>query len=81
MNVIVAFQLLEHDEPIPVGSKHINYHFIFDVKFDLMRKTRCVAGCHRNRDVPAQYTYSSDVSRDGVRIGFLIAVLNDLGIL
>ena len=34
-NVGIAFQLLEHDEPTPVGSKHITYHFIFDVKFDL----------------------------------------------
>ena len=41
-NVIVAFELLEHDEPTPVGSKHITYHFIFDIKFDLTRKSRCV---------------------------------------
>ena len=80
-NVIVAFQLLEHDEPIPVGSKHIDYHFIFDVKFDLTRKARCVAGGHRNKNVPAQNTYASVVSRDSVRLGFLIAALNDLDIL
>ena len=73
--------MLEHDEPIPVGSKHIKYHFIFDVKFDLTRKARCVAGGHINKNVPTQYTYASAVSRDSVQLGFLMAALNDLDIL
>ena len=77
-NVIVAFQLLEQDEPMLVGSKYINYHFIFYVKFDLTRKAWCVAGGHRNKSVPAQNTYVSVVSRDNVRLGSLIAALNDL---
>ena len=31
LNAKVAFQLLEHNEPIHVGSKHISYNVIFDV--------------------------------------------------
>ena len=33
-NVIIAFKLIEKDEKLPVGSKLIPYHFIFDVKAD-----------------------------------------------
>ena len=75
-NVKITFQLLEHNEPIPVASKLIFYHFIFDVKFDLTRKARYVAGGHQNKNVPAQCTYASVVSRDSVRIAFLLAALN-----
>lgn len=42
-NVKIVFQLLEHNEPVPVASKLISYHFIFYIRFDLTRKTRCVA--------------------------------------
>ena len=79
-NVIVAFHLLGEDEAVPVGSKKIPYHIIFDIKYDLTRKARLVAGGHRNKDVPSHITYSSVVSRESVRIGFLIAALNGLKI-
>jgi hypothetical protein len=80
-NVLVAFQLLEDGESLPVGSKRIPYHIIFDVKFNLTRKARCVAGGHRNKDVPAYATYSSVASRDSVRLGLMLAALNDLDVL
>lgn len=81
-NVIIAFNPLRDDESIPVGSKKINYHFVFDVKSDLTRKARCVAGGHVNkRNVPSYAKYSSVATRDSVRICFLIAALNDLDIL
>jgi hypothetical protein len=47
---------------------------------DFTRKARFVAGGHKT-DPPATLTYSSVVSRDSVRIAFLIAALNDLDIL
>jgi len=53
---------------------------IFDVKMDLTRKARFVAGGHQT-DPPKESTYSSVVSRDSVRIAFLIAALNNLDIL
>ena len=77
-NVIVAFKLLGEDENPPVGSKEIPYHIIFDVKFDLTRKARLVAGGHRHKEVPSYATYSSVVSRDSVQIIFMLAALNGL---
>ena len=53
---------------------------IFDVKVDFTRKARFVAGGHWT-DAPSQLTYSSVVTRDSVRIAFLIAALNELDIL
>ena len=37
-NVQVAFKIVENDSDLPVGSKLIPYHIIFDVKMDLTRK-------------------------------------------
>jgi len=71
---------LEKDEHLPVGSKLIPHHIIFDVKSDLTRNARLVAGGHRNQ-VPAHTTYSSVAGRDSVRLGFLLADLNNLKIL
>jgi Reverse transcriptase (RNA-dependent DNA polymerase). len=52
---------------------------IFDIKMDgkFTRKARLVAGGHTT-DPPASATYSSVVSRDSVRIAFMMAALNDL---
>ena len=78
-NVAVAFKFLDNDDEIPIGFKSIQCHIVYDVKFDLTRKARYVGGGHRTK-VPASMTYSSVVSRDSVRIMFLIAALNDLDI-
>jgi hypothetical protein len=53
---------------------------IFDVKMDLTRKARFVAGGHTT-ETPTSITYSSFVSRDSVRIAFLSAALNNLDII
>ena len=79
--VRVAFELVEEGSTPPPGSKKINYHFVFDVKHDLARKARLVAGGHLNRHVPAYLTYSSVISKESVRLCFMIAALNDLEIL
>ena len=79
--VRVAFTLLTGDEKPDIGSKEINYHIIWDCKMDLTRKARLVAGGHLNRHVPKHTTYSSVVSRESVRICFLLAALNDLDVL
>ena len=80
-NVLVALKLLHDDEHVPSGSKLIPYHIIFDFKFDLTRKACLVAGGHRNNNVPSHATYSSVASRDSIRLGFLLAGLNDLNIM
>lgn len=76
-NVEVAFKFLDRDNEIPIGFKSIEYHVIYDVKFDLTRKARCVGGGYKTK-VPAAMTYSSVVSRHSVRIMFLVAALNGL---
>lgn len=57
----------------------IDCHVVFDVKMNFDRKCRFVAnGAHT--DAPQAITYSSVVSRDSVRLAFLIAALNDIQI-
>jgi hypothetical protein len=64
-----------------VGYQKINCHMIFDIKMDgkFTRKCRFVAGGHTT-DPPSSSTYSSVVSRDSVRIAFLIAAMNGLDV-
>ena len=64
-----------------VGYQEVRCHMIFDVKMSgLIRKAWLDAGGHMT-DMPASVTYSSVVSRDSVRIAFIIAALNDLDIM
>ena len=79
-NVMPAFKFTD-DDTIPIGFKKIDCHIVFDVKLvGLVRKARFVAGGHQT-DPPADSVFSSVVTRDSVRIGFLAAALNDLDIL
>ena len=78
-NVEVAFKFLDDGTKMPIGFKKITCHLIFDVKFDLTRKARYVGGGHLTQVSPS-LSYSSVVSRDSVRIMFLIAALNNLDI-
>lgn len=61
------------------GYQEIDCHIVFDVKMDFTRKARYVAGGHTT-DTPVGLCYSSVVSRESVRIAFLIAALNDLDV-
>lgn len=63
------------------GYQEIKCHWVFDVKMDgnFTRKARLVAGGHTT-ETPTSMTYSSVVSRDSIRIAFLLAALNDLHI-
>ena len=79
-NVSVAFEFRD-DDIVPKFYKKIDCHMIFDVKMDLTRKARLVAGGHQTEAPPKETTFSSVVSRDSVRIAFTIAALNDLSIL
>eukprot|EP00590_Aulacoseira_subarctica_P011644 CAMPEP_0172424146 /NCGR_PEP_ID=MMETSP1064-20121228/21716_1 /TAXON_ID=202472 /ORGANISM="Aulacoseira subarctica , Strain CCAP 1002/5" /LENGTH=1711 /DNA_ID=CAMNT_0013165931 /DNA_START=811 /DNA_END=5943 /DNA_ORIENTATION=- len=75
-NVYVAFDVRSETQA-PPGYKLIPHRIIFEVKMDFTRKARLVAGGHKT-DPPAQLTYSSVVSRESVRIGFLMAALYDI---
>ncbi len=78
-NVKVAFEVLQEGKA-PPGYKRIPCRMIFTLKMDFTRKAQLVAGGHVT-DPPATSTYSSVVSRESVRIMFLIAALNDLDIM
>ena len=51
---------------------------MFDVKFDGRLKSRLVAGGHRTPDVPHEDVFSSVVSMEAVRLGFIMANMNNL---
>jgi len=67
------------DPKAQVHFKAIKCHMIFDIKMagDFTRKARCIAGGHTTK-APASSSYSSVVSRESMRIAFLIAELNHL---
>ncbi len=75
-----AFRVLDDGEIVPVGSQWIPCHMVFDIKVDFTRKARFVAGGHKT-ETPKSITYSSVVSRDSIRIVFLLAALNEVDIL
>ena len=79
-NNAVAFKLLEEGKQVPVGSTWIPFHMLFDVKCDLTRKAHYVAGGHWIQPA-TQITYSPVVTRESIRITFLVSALNDLEIL
>jgi hypothetical protein len=55
-----------------IGYQKIGCHMVFDIKMDFSRKARFVAGGHTT-EAPTSMTYSSVVSRESVRLAFLIA--------
>ena len=63
------------------GYEHVNLHMIFDIKMcgKFTRKARLVADGHTTAR-PSSITYLIVVSRESVRISFLIVSLNDLDI-
>ncbi|GAX10696.1 hypothetical protein FisN_14Lu214 [Fistulifera solaris] len=72
--VAKAFQILDEDAPNPAGFTKIAVHMVFDIKPDFTQKARLVAGGHMT-DPPSSITYASVVSRERVRIAFLLAAL------
>ena len=63
-----------------IGFQGIGCHLIFYVKMDFVRKARFMAGGHTTES-PALITCSSVVSRDSVRLAFMIAALNGVDVM
>ena len=78
LNEYSTFITIPDGKPLPRDYKRIPYHFVFDVKFDGRLKSRLVAGGHRTPDVPREDVFSSVVSMEAVRLGFILANMNDL---
>jgi hypothetical protein len=74
-----AFEFKD-DDKMPVGHQHIDCHMVFDVKITLDRKARYVAGGNQ-AEPTKEVTFASVVSRNSIRLGFLVAALNDLEVL
>jgi len=75
-----ALEIKATEAAPPVGSALIDLTIVFDIKMDFSRKARiCARG--DQTDPPSAITYASVVTRESVRIGFLVAALNDLKVL
>jgi hypothetical protein len=79
-NVFPAFDFLDDDASIPPGYSFVDTYFIFDIKMDLTRKARLVARGSMTEPTKDE-TFASVVSRDTVRLFFLLAALNDVELL
>ena len=77
INDYKTFIVLEEGDPMPEGYTKIPYHMVFDVKFDLRRKSRLVAGGNHTEN-PKEDIYSGVVGMETVRLGFTLAAMNKL---
>ena len=80
MNGITTQQVQSNQCDALRGFQEIQKHIIFDVKMDFTRKVRFVAGVHMT-EILSSVTYSSVVSRDSVKIAFLLAALKDIDVM
>ena len=78
-NVSVALSFLESNEKLPIDTKEIGVHLIFDVKMDLTRKARLVAGGHCTPN-PVDTTYAGVVTHESVCLVLTYATLLGLSI-
>ncbi len=73
-----VFRVIPDGAPTRTGYKQIPYHMVHDVKFDGRKKSRLVAGGHKGPEVHKEDKYSTVVSMEAVRVGFVMAKINDL---
>ena len=73
-----TFRIIPDGVPTPRGHTRIHHHIVHDVKFDGRIKSRLVAGGHRSPRVDPEDCHASVVSMEAVRMGFLMAKLNNL---
>jgi hypothetical protein len=78
MTMYKTFRVVEHGKPMHKGYKRIPYEMVFHVKFDGHLKSRLVAGGHLTDKLPKEGMFSSVVSMEAVRLGFIISHLNHL---
>ena len=77
-NVRVAFEVLPGGESGPIDYQFVQCHVVFDIKVeDFKQKTRLVVGGHMTKAL-ATVMNASVVSRETVKIAWMIAALNDL---
>jgi hypothetical protein len=79
--VMIAFEILPKGSKPPPGFAKLTGHLVFDCHAgSLLGKARCVGDGHK-LDEPDVCTYASVVSRESVRLAFMLAALNGLDVL
>jgi hypothetical protein len=78
-NIDCAFHFPK-DGKAPFGFQKSDCHMTFDIKMTLERKARYVAAGHQTEPTK-DIIFVSVVSRDTIRIAFLVAALNNLEVL
>ena len=74
-----TFRLAADSPQPPGGYSHIPYHIVFDVKVDLRRKARLVAGGNCTSP-PKEDVYSGVVGLETIRLGFALAAIHGLDV-
>ena len=80
INAHQTFLVSEAHEPMPPGCKRIPHHVVFDVKFDLRKKSQLVAGGNHT-DNPREDTHSGVVGLESLRTAFTLAAFNGLKVM
>ena len=78
-NVIVAFEILDSNQPILIGWRKLSGHLVFDVKIDFIHKERWVKDGHKTL-TPENFTYAGVVSHESVRIALTYVALNGMDV-
>ena len=79
-NIVIAIEILDKNDPIPVRWSKSSGHLVFDVKMDFSLKARWVKDGHRTKD-PLESTFAGVVSRESVRIALTYAALNGIEVM
>ena len=77
--LMIAFEALEKDEPLPKGYSKAEGCLIFDVKLDLRRKARWVKLGNRTSDTGAP-SYAGVAARGSARVALTYAALNGMDV-
>ena len=80
INQFNTFQVLQQGQLIPEGNTRIPLHMVYDVKHDLRRKARLVAGGNWTEN-PTEDVYSTVISFEGICLGIVCAVIFGLKIM
>ena len=68
-----------HDSNVsPEGYQKLRYHFVFDVKINSDVKARWVMDGNFSPEVPREECFASVVSTEAVRLGFILAQVQNL---
>ena len=77
INKFKAFWIHDSKTP-PVGFQKLRYHFVFDIKVDRSHKAWWVMDSNFSPEMPREDCFASVVSTKAVRLGFILAQVQNL---